>query len=475
MQRRTFLAACGVAAGTAGSMITGTARAADAVRVDSVDALRRAIAEARPGSVIVLADGSYPVPAGAPVAITGRHGTAQEPITIKAASVGGVELTGEQSFELTDSSHLVINGFVFRQSTTLEVPADCHHVRLSRNTFRLADLEGLHWVMIRGDHSVVDHNSFAGKSTLGIFLGVEGGAGADVMAQGVKITRNHFTDHTFTGSNGGEPIRLGLSGRALGDAGALVELNLFERVDGDPEAISVKSSGNLIRHNTVRDSLGGIVLRHGNNTRVEANHLLGGRNGIRIYGDDHLVINNYLHGIAGSGIVLGSGSVRDHLPGESPESRRGNDAPDRVTLAHNTVIDCGTGISGESQRTLPPLDCVLADNVLVGAAGSLTNLPFQDGTAWAGNLFWGAALDGTAPAGGFRRADPLLAAGPDGVHRLTQGSPAIGAASRRHPGVDHDLDGDERGRTRDVGADEYTTGPPRFRPLTAADVGPLAR
>lgn len=64
--------------------------------------------------------------------------------------------------------------------------------------------------MVRADDSTVDHNHFHGKSTLGIYLGIEG-ANTEEMAQRVHVYRNYFSDHTFPGSNGGEPIRLGVS------------------------------------------------------------------------------------------------------------------------------------------------------------------------------------------------------------------------------------------------------------------------
>ncbi|NEA32480.1 polysaccharide lyase 6 family protein [Streptomyces sp. SID13031] len=476
MNRRTFLAA-GTVAGLAGVSMTAvlpaSARSRDRRHVRSLDELRRAIATAGPGTVITVADGHYPVPAGAPIAITGKRGGPGLPITIRAESPGGVVLTGEQSFVLTGSSGITLSGFGFRQSTTLDLPPDCRRIRLTRNDFQLADVEGLHWVMVRADHSTIDHNAFHGKTTLGIFLGVEG-AGTDAMASGVHIFRNHFSDHSFPGDNGGEPIRLGVSPRALSTAGAVVEFNLFERANGDPEAISVKSSGNVIRHNTIRDSLGGIVLRHGNANRVEGNYLLSGKNGIRIYGNDHRIVNNYLERIAGSGIVLGSGNVRDHFPGETPESRRGNDAPDGVQLALNTVLDCTTAISGESHRTLPPLGCTITDNLLVADNGQHVNMPFQEGISWSGNLQWGAAADGNAPAGTFTRADPKLAAGADGIRRLTAGSPAINGASRSYRDVGTDLDGDRRTGRVDVGADEYSRREPCLRPLTATEVGPNA-
>ncbi|RZT17094.1 poly(beta-D-mannuronate) lyase [Kribbella sp. VKM Ac-2569] len=472
MHRRTFLAATGVVGLTALPALPATASSQGRL-VGSLDELQAAIVRATPGSVITVADGTYEV--SAPITITGKRGTRDEPIVVRAESVGGVVLTGEQSFVLSGSSDVTISGFAFRQRTTLDVPPDCRRIRLTRNDFQLADIEGLHWVMVRADYSTIDRNEFHGKSTLGIYLGVEG-AGTDGMARGVHITRNYFRDHTFPGDNGGEPIRLGLSPRALSTAGAVVEFNLFERANGDPEAISVKSSGNTIRHNTIRDSLGGIVLRHGNATRVEGNYLLSGENGIRIYGNDHLIVNNYVERISGTGVVLGSGNVRDHYPGEPADSRRGNDAPDRVRIALNTVLDCEFAVSGESHRTLPPLECAVTDNLLVTDNGQLVNMPFQDGITWSGNIHWGQGTDGNAPAAGFTRVDPRLAPGPDGVRRLTAGSPAINAASQSYPEVAADLDGDHRtGRTADVGADEYSARWPTYRPLTSTDVGPHAR
>ncbi|SFY40513.1 polysaccharide lyase 6 family protein [Streptomyces atratus] len=479
MQRRTFLMA--TAAGAAltvvptGGLLTASATAAPApATVGSLEELQAAIDRARPGDRIVVADGRYTVPSGRPLTIRNKQGTERAPITVVARSRGGVVLDGEQSFVLDTSSHITISGFSFRQSSTLDIPPNCSHIRLTRNDFQLADIEGLHWVMVRADDSEVDHNHFHGKSTLGIYLGIEG-AGTEEMAQRVHVFRNYFSDHTFAGSNGGEPIRLGVSPRALSSAHAVVEYNLFERANGDPEAISVKSSDNVIRHNTIRDSLGGIVLRHGNRNRVEANHLVAGTEGVRIYGNDHVIVNNHLAGLSGRALVIGSGSERDHLPGETPDARRGNDAPDRVLIAYNTLVNNKGTLSGESQRPHEPRDVTVADNLLVGDSGELVAMANTVRFTWSGNILWGAAADGNIPAGGYTRVDPKLVTGPDGVARLAADSPAIGAATLRRSPVTHDIDGDPRGRHRDVGADEYAKRAPRHRPLTPADVGPHAR
>lgn len=477
MKRRTFLT--GTALGAAAAAVplstlhsAGAAETKASVTVSSLSDLQKAINSATPGTRIVLADGTYTVPSGSSIDVTGKNGTQAAPITISSASRGGVVLRGERGFVFSDSSNITVTGFAFRQSTTLEIPASCSRIRLTRNDFQLADIEGLHWVMVRADDSKVDRNHFHGKTTLGVFLCVEG-AGSTAMAQRVHILRNHFSDHSFAGANGGEPIRLGVSPRALSGAHAVVEYNLFERCDGDPEAISVKSSDNTVRYNTIRDSAGGIVLRHGNRTRVESNYLLGGKEGLRLYGNDHVVLNNLMAGLSGRALVVGSGSTRDHHSGETAEQRRGNDACDRAVIAHNTLVGNAETLSGES-REYEPQKVVIADNLLVGDSGTLVEMGKTTGFTWRSNILWGGAADGNIPSGGFTRVDPRLRKDADGVYRLSAGSPAIGKATLASPAVADDIDGHPRGSARDIGADEYATTAPARRPLTTADVGPNA-
>lgn len=207
-----------------------------------------------------------------------------------------------------------------------------------------------------------------------------------------------------------------------------MEHNLFERADGDPEAISVKSSRNTIRHNTIRNSLGGIVLRHGNGTRVEGNHLIGGAEGVRIYGNDHVVVNNYLAGLSGRAMVVGSGTARDHVPGESADARRGNDAPDRVLIAHNTFLDNAGTLSGESHRPHEPRDVTVADNLLVGQAGDLVEMANTVRFTWQGNILFGAAGDGNVPMRRVRAGRPPAGAG------VRRGAPPVRCEPRDRGG-----------------------------------------
>ncbi|KQV19215.1 MULTISPECIES: polysaccharide lyase 6 family protein [unclassified Kitasatospora] len=470
MRRRTLIT--GTLLGAAAAAVPLSARAATTVTVGSLNDLQKAIDRAVPGDRITLADGTYTVPSGGSIRVSGRNGTVDAPITILSQSRGGAVLQGERGFVFSDSGNITVSGFAFRQRTTLEIPASCPRIRLTRNDFRFADISGLDWVVVRGDDAKIDRNRFHDRTTEGIFLVVDG-PGSTAMAQRPQILRNHFRDHSYSGANGGESIRLGVSSRALADADALVEYNLFERCDGDPEAVSVKSSGNTVRYNTIRDSRGGIVLRHGNGTTVEGNYLLGGTDGLRLYGNDHLVVNNLLAGLSGRALVIGSGTTRDHHDGESTEERQGNDACDRAVIAYNTLVGNARTLSGET-RDYPPRDVVVADNILSAGTGSLVAMAATSGFTWRSNILWGAAANGTIPSTGYRRVDPLLRKESDGVYRLSAGSPAINAATLAAPAVTQDLDGHPRGSSRDIGADEYTTLAPLRRPLTPADVGPDA-
>ncbi|HCS59886.1 MAG TPA: hypothetical protein DIW46_00590 [Microbacterium sp.] len=449
------------------------APSANETLVTSISQLQTAIDSADAGDTIVLEDGTYSVSSSAPISVAGG-GSAGNPVTIKAETVGGVTLTGSASFVFDEAHDIKIEGFVLTQSTKLEVPADSRAITFSRDEFVFAQ-SAEHNLMIRADDSVVEYSWFHGKNTIGVYLGIEG-AGSTEMATGVRVHHNYFSDQNFTGANGGESIRLGVSPRALSVAGAIIEYNLFENANGDPEAISVKSSGNTIRYNTIRNSFGGIVLRHGNDNTVVGNRIIDGSKGIRIYGNDHAIINNYIAGIDDEAIVVGSGTLRDHYEGEPSDSRRTNDAPDRIRIALNTLVNNGDGIAGETNRTVPPLDVTIVDNIIQGATGSLADVPLMQDFYWRGNILWGSASDGNIPKAGYSRSNPQLAQDAAGTWRPGSTSPAIDAANQTNHDdwVTDDIDGRARSGTFDVGSHEVTTAAATRAPLTTADVGPEA-
>ncbi|MEV4318004.1 polysaccharide lyase 6 family protein [Actinocrispum sp. NPDC049592] len=442
-----------------GGLFVGVPASAATVRVTSLSALQNAVKSANPGDRIELADGSYS--ASSAISLT-RSGTSSAPITVTAANVGKAEIRGSTGFSFGSGVHdVVLSGFSLRHGGSLSVPANGHHIQITRNTLQFTSSGN--WLTINGNDVQVDHNTFQNRSTEGVFLQIAG-PDSDV-AKRTWIHHNYFFNHTFGGANGGESIRLGYSHKQSYSANAIVEYNLFEKANGDSEAISVKSSDNTVRYNTIRDSRGYIVLRHGNRSTVEGN-LIFGASGIRFHGNDHKIINNYVDSSAGRAIVFGSGSEADSSP-----TSKGHDRPDRVTVAFNTVRGTSAVIDSDG-GDFKPKDCVLANNIIVGTSGKLVNMTSGATVKYEGNITWGGSSAGI-PSGGYKNVDPKLTKDANGLYRLTATSPAIDASTGTYPYVTTDFDPQPRTNTPDTGADEYATAATR-KPLTKSDVGPLA-
>jgi hypothetical protein len=439
------------------------ASAPRAVTVSSVAALQSALNNAQPGDQIQVADGTYQT--GGALKVT-RSGTATAPVTVAAQHVGKARFAGKGNFSFGTVSYVVISGFVFTDSGNFSTPTSAKHLRVTRNVFQFSG--GGNWVTIASDDTEVDHNTWQHKSSAGVFLQISG-PGGNGMAQRTWIHHNYFLDHSFKGANGGESIRLGLSSRQHGSAHAIVEDNLFERADGDSEAISVKSSDNIVRHNTLRNSRGTISLRHGWRTVVDGNFVIGSTSGIRFFGNDHVIINNVVANSTGQALEIGGGEVRDDTT-----SGRNHEAVDRGLVAFNTFVgDRANPIQvGDGGKKYQPDTVTIANNIVVGS-GSSTRVVGGARLTWQGNVLSGVT-GGAMPAGGYRSVNPKLVLDAAGLYRLSAGSPAIGAALGSYPLVVHDMDGQARPGAKDVGADEYAATGATHEPLTTADVGPLA-
>jgi poly(beta-D-mannuronate) lyase len=77
-----------------------------------------------------------------------------------------------------------------------------------------------------------------------------------------------------------------------------------------------------------------------------------------------------------------------------------------------------------------------------------------------------------AKPAGIRIVDARLSQDDDGLYRPDSASPTIGAAEGDYPSIDEDVDGQTRGKEKDVGCDQQSTQHDLRRPLTRRDVGP---
>jgi poly(beta-D-mannuronate) lyase len=379
------------------------------VPIDDVAALKTALSAAQPGDNLILRAGEW---RDANLVFTGR-GTPAAPITLKAATPGQTVFTGQSTLRI-GGVHLVVEGLLFRDpapevSDLIQFRADSKHLAQHCRLTNCAVIGTLpadggresRWIGLYGAGHRVDHCTFQGKpgkgATFVVWLG-EGGEGRH------QVDHNHFGPRERLGKNGGETIRIGDSQTSMLAANCVVEMNLFERCNGEAECISNKSCGNIYRENTFLEVAGTLTLRHGNCCVVERNAFLGnsakGTGGIRIIGEDHIVRGNYLERLTGddarSALCLMLG-----IP-NSPVNRYFQ--VQRARVEDNTLVDCEhsilIGLSDDQHATLAPVETVFSGNRVSSPKQAVIEARCPlDGITWKGNVFFGKTLGIPAEAG----------------------------------------------------------------------------
>ena len=425
-------------------------------------------AKLAPGDSVVLADGEWRDQA----LVFHARGSADKPITLRAATAGKVVLAGKSTLAI-DGEWLVVSGVIVRDG---DGPAEGIAIKGAHQRLTECAMIGgtyKHFLRMWGTDSRVDHCYFEGKTSGEPTFQVEVD---EETPNRHRIDHNHFGPRPPLGKNGGETMRLGYSWQSMWTSRTLVEQNLFDRCDGEIEIISSKSCGNIYRANTFLDCDGMLTLRHGNRCVIDGNFFLGhhkkGSGGIRIIGEDHVITNNYFEGLTNGAFWITSGVPHSQLV-QYFQARRAVIAFNTVVDSRGPCLELDAGIGG-SGRLMRPAEITVANNVFdVPAGGTLLKGTEGEYWSWLGNFVSGA----TTEHAGFKVADLKLARGADGLLRPTAGSPARGAAEGEFPKIKTDLDGQPRTGKLDVGCDQTSDAPVANRPLTKADVGPawLAR
>ena len=479
--------------------------------------LRAAIADAGPGSQIVMADGEW---SDVRIRFVGT-GTEDQPITLRAQTPGGVVVRGASDLWLA-GEHLVVDGLHFRDGAgpggavvQFAVSDDslANHSRVTNCVIdgynqpqrNQTDL----WVRFRGRHNQLDHCYIAGKSNRGPTIRVDL-EGTPSIRNYHRIANNHFGPRPPKGGPSAETLQIGDSRTSVSPSHTLVEDNLFDRCDGEVEVISSKANFNEFRGNVFYRSEGSLVTRHGNYATVDGNHFIGdGENpyygGIRLIGTGHWVVNNQFVDLRGeefrAPLAMMNGIPRSSI-------NRYFQVTD-VVVAHNTWIrtpspwQVGVGSNTDQAEVLPPSEIrsepptrtVLANNVIYNAEGDpspIVRYDALDGIDFRSNVIdnQGVAFEGvdglrpmdlsytalgehvwipTSDLSGvdlyagfeFDRIDRDLFGQPRAVHN------AVGATNGTRPDVLALLDGDYGPDWFDPSADE--TGQPTTHPVGDTD------
>lgn len=473
--------------------------------------LQTQVNAAAPGTTFIIPNGTY---ADFYCSFT-KIATAENPITIKAATVGGVTFTGDSHFVFKKSAHIILEGFVFncQSNNTLVKLEASNNIRITRNVFELTTTNSIKWLVVAGyyndytfqflsHHNRIDHNIFKNKTTAGNYITIDGTYNQDQtvnqQSQYDRIDHNYFYNNGPRLENEKEAIRIGNSQLCNSSGFTTVEFNLFEECDGDPEIVSVKSCDNMVRHNTFNRNYGSLTLRQGNRNIAEGNYFFGGgkpngmfgttpiyTGGIRAYGADHVIKNNYLEGLQGTlfdaPIALTQGDARTGIDTDFSLHFRG----ERITVAYNTLVNNAYGIQigyakSNGSYNIKLEDITIANNLVTGSQNSLVKI-FNDQlgeVTWLNNILYptgSAQLIEGGPAFTTSQAvvqNPNLAIN-GGIWKSTSSSPTIGNAVPTL-NINEDIDGQARPSTSNAGADHYSTAAAVYLPVTINDVGPNA-
>ena len=436
-----------------------------------------ALSQAQPGDVVTMTNGAW---TNQSITFT-DNGTQANPITLRAQSPGGVILNGTSKLTI-NGDWLVVDGLRFEGGTptggsVISFSGSSQNSRLTNSAIidynPPAITTEVDWVTINGQDNRVDHSYFKNHNSIGQTLEIRHTAGTPDRH---RVDNNYFADRPTGNGNGWETIRIGLSGVATSSSFSVVENNLFERVDGENEAISNKSSHNTYRYNTFRDVRATLTLRHGNDATVEGNFFLGenqdGSGGVRVIGERHKIINNYFANIddgGGAAIAINRGEI----DGEATGYQHVKDG----VIAHNTFVNTLGSMmqfdAGSSTRPLLAENMTIANNLFRSNGPTIFSGTEGAGWTWEGNIAFGGGLGPKAGAAGITVVNPQLALGPDGLWRPGAASPVVNAAVGNYSGlVPNDMDGQARIGIGDVGADEVSTASIVRRPLVSGDVGP---
>ncbi|SDJ78308.1 poly(beta-D-mannuronate) lyase [Pedobacter sp. ok626] len=382
---------------------------AETVIVENPAALKASISKAKPGTILLLKDGTWN---NAAIQLQGK-GTAKSPITIMPQTPGGVTFSG-QSYIQIGGEYLIIKDFHFKNgySPKREVISFRINNDVLANNCRVSNIvienysqperfKADTWITLYGKNNRIDHSTFVNKLNSGPLIIAELD---DERSQqnNHSIDSNYFKGRQRFGSNGGETIRIGVSRYSLTASRTQIIHNYFERCNGEVEIVSIKSGENNVSYNTFYECEGSLVLRHGSGNIVEGNFFIGNNKpftgGVRVINPRQRVFNNVFYQLQGSNfrapLALVNGVPNSLI-------NRYYQVKDAV-IEKNTFINSSEilfGAGKDAERTLGPENVSFKNNLIL----TKKNEVYTDANNDKGILFADNGLDdafkGAVPTG----------------------------------------------------------------------------
>ncbi len=334
----------------------------------------QAVAKARPGDTITIADGQYR-DVNLEIRATGTEG---KPVVVQAQTQGRVIFSGGSTLRLA-GEWVTVSGLMYRECRPQS--GSVIEFRLGRdvaNHCRVTDCvidscnpekrdEAYSYVLLYGRHNRFDHNSLLNKLNISVTLIVI--LDEERNQQNFhEISANYFGPRPVFGSNGAETIRVGTSQQAYKSSNTIISGNFFDRCNGEVEIVSIKSCDNTVGGNIFLECQGVVALRHGDRNTVENNTFIGNNvkntGGVRVVNAGHTIRGNTFYRLAG-GRFFSAMALMSAVPNSLPNRYC---LVENVTIEKNTFVDCANiefGTGRDEERTLPPQDVRFTNNVII--------------------------------------------------------------------------------------------------------------
>src|SRR5215217_804146 len=358
-----------------------------------------------------------------------------KPLVIRADTVGGSTIEGEGKLEFENAKNVWLYGINFRHNTsekdTVQL-TNCENCVIAGCDFQTTssfekpdkDEGGKKYAwydylyLSNGDSNCIAYNKFHDKTpSRGHFLLI---AGKNKGCTRTVVEYNHFKNHPgVTNGKGnkdkGEALKIGDSNIATKALASVVRYNLFEKCQGDAECVTNKSSCNIYHHNTLKNNMGSLVLRHGIFSIVRDNIFLGPTSGVRAYGTAKIANNTFKskkklkRAILGP-LILGNGIMEDETDEASYIRAKGFQIENNSFIIDSPDNDVKAMIVtwGRGKGDMKPEGNKFVNNIIVAKSGTILKL--NDEAEKANNEFRGNILfnQGSAKYGDILTPDNAI-------------------------------------------------------------------
>ncbi|TLX72175.1 chloramphenicol resistance protein [Labilibacter sediminis] len=283
------------------------------MEVQTVAELQASIVELQASDTLFIQDGIYKDIQ----LVVHNSGEENKPIVIRAKNRGKVFFTGDVEVELR-GTHIVLDGIYFKDGNRNPEEWTSHgpglvaiygsYNRITQCAFHAFDQANSAYITTSlteegkvPQYCRIDHCSFTEKITFDQVINLNNVAKKDIKKNTSGIPMYHRIDHCYFSNpkkpgNAGGGIRVGYWRTDYGRC--LIDNNLFERQDSEPEIITSKSMENVYYNNTYKNCAGTMNFRHGDK-QVAINNFFIGTDKLReyggmfVWGSNHIIANNY--------------------------------------------------------------------------------------------------------------------------------------------------------------------------------------